>query len=91
MNLIIYLTEPYYKLIQSTVWFDAYFALFPLHQESCLEHTLECRYWQIDINEGQKLTVEFENNLSSMIEAMNLDDEERIDAEIIEADFIEKE
>ena len=34
---------------------------------------------------------EFENNLSSMIEAMNLDDEERIDAEIIEADFIEKE
>ena len=44
-----------------------------------------------DINEGQKLTVEFENNLSSMIEAMNLDDEERIDAEIIEADFIEKE
>ena len=44
-----------------------------------------------DIVDGQKLTVEFENNLSSMIEAMNLDDEERIDAEIIEADFIEKE
>ena len=43
-----------------------------------------------DINEGQKLTVEFENNLSSMIEAMNLDDDERIDAEIIEADFTEK-
>ena len=37
------------------------------------------------------LEIEFENNLSSMIEAMNLDDEERIDAEIIEADFIEKE
>ena len=44
-----------------------------------------------DIIDGQKLTVEFENNLSSMIEAMNLDDDERIDAEIIEADFIEKE
>ena len=43
-----------------------------------------------DIVDGQKLTVEFENNLSSMIEAMNLDDEERIDAEIIDADFIEK-
>ena len=44
-----------------------------------------------DIEQGRKLTVEFENNLSSMIEAMNLDDDERIDAEVIEADFVYKE
>lgn len=42
-----------------------------------------------DITEGQKLTVEFENNLSSMIESMDFDDEERIQSEIIDADFIE--
>lgn len=42
-----------------------------------------------DINEGQKLTLEFENNLSSMIESMNFDDEERIQNEVIDADFIE--
>ena len=42
-----------------------------------------------DIQEGQKLTVEFENNLSGMIEAMNLDDEERYQSEIIDADFKE--
>lgn len=42
-----------------------------------------------DITEGQKLTVEFENNLSAMIESMDLDDNERIHSEIIEADFVE--
>ena len=42
-----------------------------------------------DITEGQKLTVEFENNLSSMIESMDFDEEERIQSEIIDADFIE--
>lgn len=42
-----------------------------------------------DITEGQKLTVEFENNLSAMIESMDLNDDERIHSEIIEADFIE--
>ena len=43
-----------------------------------------------DITEGQKLTVEFENNLSSMIESMNFDDDERVQNEIIEADFTQK-
>ena len=42
-----------------------------------------------DITEGQKLTVEFENNLSSMIESMDFDEEERIQSEIIDADFTE--
>ena len=40
-----------------------------------------------DITEGQKMTIEFENNLSSMIESMNLDDEERIQSEIIDAEW----
>ena len=42
-----------------------------------------------DITEGQKLTVEFENNLSSMIEAMDFDEDERIQNEVIDADFTE--
>ena len=44
-----------------------------------------------DIKEGQRLTVEFENNLSSMIESINLDDDERIDAEIIDVDVVNNE
>ena len=40
-----------------------------------------------DITEGQKMTIEFENNLSSMIESMNLDDEERIQSEIIDPEW----
>lgn len=40
-----------------------------------------------DITEGQKMTIEFENNLSSMIESMDLDDEERIQSEIIDAEW----
>lgn len=42
-----------------------------------------------DIQEGQKLTVEFENNLSSMIESINLDDDERFQSQVIDADFRE--
>ena len=42
-----------------------------------------------DITEGQKLTVEFENNLSAMIESMDLNDDERIYSEVIDADFVE--
>lgn len=42
-----------------------------------------------DITEGQKLTVEFENNLSSMIESIDLTDEERIQNEAIDVDFKE--
>lgn len=40
-----------------------------------------------DITEGQKMTIEFENNLSSMIESMNLDDDERIQSEIIDVEW----
>jgi len=42
-----------------------------------------------DITEGQKLTVEFENNLSSMIESMDFDDDEFLTDNIIDADFTE--
>lgn len=42
-----------------------------------------------DITEGKKLTVEFENNLSAMIESMDFDDDERMQTEIIDADFTE--
>lgn len=42
-----------------------------------------------DMKEGQKISVEFENNLSSLIESMDLDDDERYEAEVIDAEFNE--